>query len=85
MFGLYVGLLVETIATMSSDICDEKSFLHRDNTATIFDPWADYVKGDNLFSNNGESRWRRMQEEKKKLFSQEDKMQVDIINILGKF
>lgn len=62
---------------------DEKTMSHRDSAATIFDTWADYVKGDSLFTNNAESRLRRLQEEKNKLFSQEEKMQVDVLNILG--
>lgn len=63
---------------------DEKSLLHRDSIATISDTWDDYVKGDNLFTNNVESRSRRLQAEKKKLFSKEEKMEVDILNILSK-
>jgi hypothetical protein len=63
---------------------DEKSLLHRDSAATIFDTWTDYVKSDSLFTKNVEGISRRLQEEKKKLFSQEEKMHVDVLNILGK-
>ncbi|KAE8450330.1 hypothetical protein EG329_006758 [Mollisiaceae sp. DMI_Dod_QoI] len=60
---------------------DEKSFFYRDNPVPAFDTWESYVRGDCLFTNNAENLSRRLQEEKKKLFSQEEKMQVDVLNL----
>ncbi|KAF8859385.1 hypothetical protein BDZ45DRAFT_361920 [Acephala macrosclerotiorum] len=65
------------------DIADEKSLLRHDSSATIFDTWKDYLRGDSLFTNNVERVSRRLQEEKKKLFSKEEKMEVDILNVLN--
>lgn len=65
------------------DIADEKCLLHRDNPTTISDKWVDYVGGNSLFTNNADSISRRLQEEKKRLFMKEEKMEVDVLNILS--
>jgi hypothetical protein len=63
---------------------DEKVlFEDRDNVCCSDDDgWAEYARGGNIFMNNGEGVSRRLREARKKLFSQEEKMKVDFLDVV---
>jgi hypothetical protein len=49
------------------------------------DMWESYAAGENLFTNNGEGASRRIRALSKKLFSPEEKMKVDFLDVQSKF
>jgi hypothetical protein len=46
------------------------------------DGWAEYARVGNIFMNNGEGISRRLREARKKLFSQEEKMKVNFLDVV---
>jgi hypothetical protein len=48
------------------------------------DMWESYAAGENLFTNNGEGASRRIRALSKKLFSPEEKMKIDFLDVRGK-
>jgi hypothetical protein len=46
------------------------------------DMWAEYARGDNIFMNNSENTARRLKGAEKKLFSKEEKMKVDFLDVV---
>lgn len=46
------------------------------------DAWAEYARGGNIFMNNSESISRRLKGARKKLFSNEEKMKVDFLDVV---
>jgi hypothetical protein len=62
---------------------DEKVLLEdRDDASRDGDMWADYARGNNMFVHNAESVSRRLKEVRRKLFSNEEKMQVEILDVV---
>jgi hypothetical protein len=74
---------VESIA-MTMNL-DEKPPFDDDMAKSGKDIWESYAAGENLFTNNGEGASRRIRALSKKLFSPEEKMKVDFLDIQSKF
>jgi hypothetical protein len=62
---------------------DEKASVGAsDDISLEHDVWAEYSRGGNIFVNNSESISRRLKGVEKKLFSNEEKMKVDFLDVV---